>query len=509
MKRMSKTIILIFLSLPICVCKTNQLFAQSKNETFAKEIAELQLFFKIPAISVIVRKGNETVYEDYLGFANEEKSMVNDSLTTFPMASLTKIFSGVLIMKLVEEEKLSLDEPINKYILNKGISDSIKIKHVLSHTSQGNIGRHFYYSNRFGWLTSVIEKAAGQSFEKEMQEKIILPLGLKNTYLLKDSLQIIQEQRKIAKPYLYDGEVKSGFIDYGYSASAGIASTVRDLAVFSEALDGNVLITADSRRKMFTPFQSDLPYGQGIFSQQFQGLDLIWGYGQYDCYSSLFLKVPEKNLTLVIAANNNLVSDPARLIYGDITYSLFAISFLKNYVLGFRDEPLIEDSNSLKTLERRITSANSEFYLRKLLSQSLAESFLAQYHSRNKETSVAILQKVFKLYPDYERYADLCLLHNLIFLKAVYFGRDKKDLEVFDREIEEIGKKLLAVDIDNPYANFYLANYFSSKGAIDKALQYYERIIKARNFSRNWYTVEADRWIKEQKKQLAAEAINK
>lgn len=497
---MSKFIVPVFLLMIFCNCKSIQLFGQSKNEVFAKEIKELKLFFKIPAISVIVKNGNETVYEDYLGFASVENSIVNDSLTTFPMASLTKIFSGVLVMKLVEEKKLSLDEPINKYILNKGISDSIKIKHVLSHTSQGCVGRHFYYSNRFGWLTSVIEKAARHSFEREMQEKIFLPLGLKNTYLLKDSSQIIQEQRKIAKPYLYDGEVKSGFIDYGYSASAGIASTVRDLAIISEALDGNILITADSRRKMFTPFQSDLPYGQGVFSQKFQGIDLIWGYGQYDCFSSLFLKVPAKNLTLIIAANNSLVSDPARLIYGDITYSLFAISFLKNYVLNLPDEPLIEDSNSLKTLERRITSANSEFYLRKLLSQSLAESFLAQYHSRNKETSVAILQKVFKLYPDYERYADLCLLHNLVFLKAVYFGRDKKDLGAFDGEIEEIGKKLLAVDIDNPYANFYLANYFSGKGAIDKALPYYERIIKAGNFSRNWYTTEAERWMKEQNK---------
>jgi CubicO group peptidase (beta-lactamase class C family) len=92
------------------------------------------------------------------------------------MASLTKIFSAVLIMKLVEEKKLDLDEPINKYVTNRNIADSIKIEHILSHTSQGDIGQQFYYSGRFGWLTTVIEKASGNSFEKEINEKIIQPL---------------------------------------------------------------------------------------------------------------------------------------------------------------------------------------------------------------------------------------------------------------------------------------------------------------------------------------------
>jgi CubicO group peptidase (beta-lactamase class C family) len=497
---MKKIIILVFISLIIFSCKTNQSIIKTRNNNFTKELTELKDFFHIPAVSVIIKNGDRTIYENYLGYANLTKKVLNDSSTTFPVASLTKIFSAVLIMKLVEEKKLNLNDPINKYITNQSLSDSIKIKHILSHTSQGSIGQHFYYSSRFGLLTNVIEKASGQSFKKEITEKIIQPLGLKNTYLLEDSLQLSHENSTIAMPYLYEGEVKDGFIDYGFSSAAGISSTVRDLAVFSRAMDANSLITADSKNKMFTPFKDNLPYGHGIFSQKFQNQDIIWGYGQYDCYSSLFLKVPNKNLTLIIAANNNLISDPARLIYGDVSYSLFAMSFLKSYVFDLTNEPLLEDANSLNTLENRITKANSEFYRRKLLAQSISESFLAQYDSINKEMSIAILEKVFKIYPKYENYSDLSLLHNLSFLKTFALFKEQKNFTKFDAELEKIGSKLLTIDKDNPYANYYLANYFSSNSSNDIALKFYEKIINAKNFSRNWYTSGAENWIKEYQK---------
>lgn len=494
---MTKKFIFTFFFLTIFGCISNQAIAQTRNRNFATELTELKAFFHIPAISIIIKKGNKTIFEDYLGFSNLKTKAINDSLTIFPMASLTKIFSAVLIMKLVEENKLSLNEPINKYVYNRNIADSIKIKHILSHTSQGEIGQHFYYSGRFGWLTTVIEKASGNPFEKEIDEKIIQPLGLKNTFLLKDTLQVNKENRKIAMPYTYEGEITDGFIDYGYSAAAGISSTVRDLAKFSKALDDNSLITKDSKKKMFTPFKNNLPYGQGIFSQKFQNQGLIWGYGQYDCYSSLFLKVPDKNLTLIIAANNSLISDPARLIYGDVTYSLFALSFLKNYVLNLSDEPLFENLTSLKTIENRINSKNSSFYRKKLLAQSIAESFMAINDISQRETSTAILEKVFKSFPDYESYSDLTLLHNLSFLKAVSLVKENRDFTKFDTELEKIGAKLLTLDNDNPYANYYMATYFSSKGASDIALKYFEKIINAKNFSKNWYTSEAENWLKE------------
>lgn len=495
---MKKIIPIIFVSVMVTGCLKSDKDYKRKNDSFSTELIQLKDYFHIPGLSVIIMQGDQTVYEKYMGFADMKNQMPIDSSTTIPMASLTKMFTGVLLMQLVENKKISLDEPINKYISNEKIPDSIKIKHVLSHTSQGDVGQNFYYSSRFGWLTAVVEKAYQMTFEKVMEEKIIKPLGLKNTYLLKDSSQIYNEGRKIALPYFYEGEIKDGFIDYGYSAAAGITSTIRDLAIFSKAMDNNSLMTEESKLRMFTPAKSSLQYGYGIFSQQFNGKKLIWGYGQYDCYSSLYLKVPEDDITLVIAANNNLMSDPARLIYGDVTYSLFAISFLKNYVFDIADMPLIEDENSLTTLESRVTQNNSHFYLKKLIAQSVAESFLAMYDSVKSERSKHILEHIFRQFPDYDNYGDLTLMHNLSFLKAIALHREQIDFTNFDKQLKGIGLQLVTIDNDNPYANYYLANYYLRKGNSDSTRIFYEGIINARNFSQNWYTTEAQNWVKGQ-----------
>lgn len=492
-----KTISLLLLIILMSAClKTNKDY-NIKNERYSAELSQLQEYFHIPGLAVLIKEGDHTLYENYLGFSDVENQISLDSSTTIPMASLTKMFTGVLIMQLVESKKILLDESINKYATGRNIPDSIKIKHVLSHTSQGEVGQNFYYSGRFGWLTAVVENAYEISFDQAMQEKIIKPLGLKNTYLLKDSIQIHSENRKIAHPYFYEGEIKKGFIDYGYSSSAGITSTVRDLALFNQALDNNSLLSAESKSKMFTPGKTSLPYGYGIFSQSFKDQKLIWGYGQYDCYSSLFLKVPEKNLTLLLAANNNLMSDPARLIYGDVTYSLFALSFLKNYVFDLKDIPLMEDDHSLATAESRLTNDNSAFYLKKLLAQSIAESFLAVYDSSGSERSKHILELVFRLFPDYENYGDLTLMHNLSFLKDLASQRGQGDFVGFDKQLSGIGLKMVSLDPDNPYANFYLANYYLSKSDADSARIFYEQIVNAPNFTKNWYTIEAQNWLKE------------
>ncbi|HMQ05771.1 MAG TPA: serine hydrolase domain-containing protein [Saprospiraceae bacterium] len=494
---LKKEVMFLFLiSALTTTCTKPSNMHMEENTRFSEELIQLKEYFQIPGMSIIITKGNEIVYEDYLGFADLSAQIPVDSSTAFPMASLTKIFTGILMMQAVENKKFRWDDPMNKYVQNLKIPDSIKIEHVLSHTSQGKVGQHFYYSGRFGLLTNVLEEAYQTTFQNLVQQYIIEPLGLMDTYLLRDSFQLTSEGRVLAMPYFYEGESKDGIIDYGYSASSGIVSTIRDLAKFNGALDANTLIPEGSKRRMFSPYKDGLPYGLGMFSQNFLQHDLIWGYGQYDCYSSLFLKVPDKDLTLIIAANNNLVSNPARLIYGDVTYSLFALSFLKNYVLDLADKPLLEDSGSSINLDNRITEAHSEFYRKKLLAQAIAESFLAQYDSTHIEMGITLLKQVFTLYPVYESYADLNLLHTLSFLKTITSMKKQQPFTQFDSALEKIALQLLANDGDNPYANYYLANFYIDSGYDALAFELFQKIIEAKNYSRNWYTLEAENWVK-------------
>lgn len=485
---MKHVITLAILLLFIASCADEKENIDTAAEQFTAELLELKDYFRIPGLAVSIERHGEPVYREYFGTADIEKGTPLDTNALFPIASITKVFSGVLLMKLVEQEKLSLDTPINTFLPKPVLGDSVLVKHVLSHTSQGDLGQHFYYSSRFGLLTYVIEQSSGQSFSELMDQEILTPLQLKNTFLLKDSTQIAG----IAKPYLLDDGITPGFIDYGYSTSAGIVSDLEDLARFNQALDDNQLLSQASKDLMFSSFGEGLPYGYGIFHQQFEQLDIVWAYGQYDCYSSLLLKIPSQDITLTLLANSNLLSDPARLIYGDVTSSLFALSFLKNYVFGLPEMPLFEQQDSISG-----DFSNPKFHKKKILAQALAESFMARHDTEKQQTSAKLLKSVFATYPDYLEEADLNLLHTLSFLKDVAFYKELGPFTDFDPQIEAIGTRLLAKEPNNPYAHMYLGSFYSRKGSMEKAQHHFERIVQAKNFSENWYTHEAKQWLDE------------
>ncbi|MDT7832829.1 serine hydrolase [Flavobacteriaceae bacterium S356] len=478
--------------LTITSCTENDSIAVDVSEKFTSELTQLKEYFQIPGIAASIEQDGKVIYENYLGFSDYEKKISLDSTHLFPIASLTKIFSGVLIMKLIEQQKVSLDEPIKKFFPESALHDSIQIKHILSHTSQGKIGEHFYYSSRFGALTRIIEMTSGKTFKSAMEEEIFEPLKLKNTFLLKDSAQIVQHNLRIAKPYALGDGVEKGFIDFGYSTSAGIVSNLKDLHAFNQALDNNTLISESSKKLMFTSVNEKLPYGYGIFNQEVNGEKLVWAYGQYDCYSSLFLKVPSKNITLTLLTNTNLMSDPARLIYGDVSSSLFALSFLKNYVFDFNEMDLFESEDSLSFNE----GSETEFYRKKVLAQALSESFMARYDSKKMQTSTQLLEEVFSKYPNYLAYADINVLHNLTFLKDIAFYRELGAFNKFDNHIEQISAKLLKGDSQNPYLHLYMGVYYDRKGDLEKAKYHFTQIVNAKNFSKNWYTNEAQNWLK-------------
>jgi len=461
---------------------------------FTEELQEFKSYFQIPGIAAAIERDGKIIYQQGFGFSDLEQQTPVDSTTLFPVASLTKVFSGVLLMKLVEQEKLSLDTPVNTYLPEFGIPDAILIKHVLSHTSQGDIGEQFYYSSRFGLLTPILEEAGGKPFAQLMEEEILKPAKLEHTFLLNDSTQIGQQEFSFAKPYIIDDGVQEGFVDYGYSTAAGIVSNLQDMMRFNTALDNNTLISEASKKLMFTAVGPEIPYGYGIFNQEFNGVNMVWAYGQYDCYSSLLLKIPSEKITLTLFANNNLMSDPPRLIYGDVTNSLSALSFLKNYVFEYDDLLLIEGDGSSED-----SRTMSPIFHRKMeLAKALSASFMARFDPQELESSALLLNQVFSMYPEYLDYADLGLLHNLTFLKEVAFHLELGEFTTFDQKIEKISQKLLKEDPKNPYVHAYMGAYYDRRGNSEMARFHFSEIINAENFSRNWYTMEAENWLKGQ-----------
>ena len=142
----------------------------------------------------------------------------------------------------------------------------------------------------------------------------------------------------LAQPYALDREFKLTKISYpqGFSTSAGLISTVLDMAKYDIAIDQNKFLTKETQQLAFTPTVSTkgepLPYGLGWFTQNYKGMKMLWHYGYWTGNSSFILKVPEQNITFIIMANSDNLSRPTDLGSGDALSSPVGMAFLKTFI---------------------------------------------------------------------------------------------------------------------------------------------------------------------------------
>ncbi len=144
--------------------------------------------------------------------------------------------------------------------------------------------------------------------------------------------------KTLAHPYALDREYKTTKISYpqGFSTSAGLMSTVLDMAKYDIAIDQNKFLTKETQQLAFTPTQSTkgeaLPYGLGWFTQNYKGTKLLWHYGYWTGNSSFIMKVPDRNITFIIMANSDNLSRPTDLGSGDGLSSAVSMAFLKTFI---------------------------------------------------------------------------------------------------------------------------------------------------------------------------------
>lgn len=324
---------------------------------FEAELEALRNLLMIPGLSAAVVKDQKLIWARGFGLADNESRRPATEETPYRIASLTKTFASTLIMQLVEEGKLSLDEPMSKYSPDFK-DDSVRVRHILSHTSEGVPGAKYKYNgDRFAYLDAVIEKISGKTFRELLTEKILAQLSmtesvpgqdvLETPNKLKDKLDAKTLQRyekilgELAKPYALYGDheiILSPYPLKRITTAADFISTVVDLAKYDIAIDRHLLLKKETQNAAWTPTVSNdgqtLPYGLGWFVQSYQGLKLIWHSGQWPNFSALYLKVPEKNLTLILLANSGALSTPFGLGAGDVTKSPFALTFLRMFAFA-------------------------------------------------------------------------------------------------------------------------------------------------------------------------------
>jgi CubicO group peptidase (beta-lactamase class C family) len=145
-------------------------------------LESLRQDLKIPALSAAVVKDQKVIWARGFGYADPEQKIPATEHTPYHLASLTKTFASTVVMRLVQEGKVKLDDPVSKYGINLESDGVIRVKHLLSHTSEGNPGERYRYNgNRFSELDKVVEKATGKSFAEVLIADILDPLGMSET----------------------------------------------------------------------------------------------------------------------------------------------------------------------------------------------------------------------------------------------------------------------------------------------------------------------------------------
>lgn len=328
--------------------------AMSLNDTssFSNNIEEYYQLLHLPGLVVGVALGDSLIFFKSMGTANPStnKPLTEDHI--FPIASLTKSFTGVALKQMEGEGKLSLNDQVtkypNRYFTPGRWNQQTTLGQIVSHTSESSPpGSQFVYNgskyniafNAFCAINKTNDSNdITRPFTEEIQRRILTPLKMKHTLLRFTEKEHGYLKKWFAQTYrLNDADGMFTPVDFNPNnmqsgPGFGMMSSVNDLVRYSSALGQNKLLTALQYKQLTTPFYPGSPYGIGWFTTSFEGTELHWAYGYGNNDAALLLRVPSKNLTLIVLSPCSLPSASTRLGYGNPFNSMVVCSFFRCYV---------------------------------------------------------------------------------------------------------------------------------------------------------------------------------
>lgn len=336
---MQRKLLTIFLS---CFIFGELTIAQGRLDNFALakgDLIENLLFTYYDELgfngSVLVVEDNTIIYENTFGFSDFENEDPLDATTPFYIASLSKQFTAAGILKLAEQGKLSLDDPLTKYLKRMPkIYNQVKIHHLLTHTggipdyfklnivkpgisnqdvyqallSQKHLdfdpGDKFLYSNSgYVLLAMIIEIASGNKIENYFQKDFFTPLKMNNSFVKTTST----DERVIVKGYT--NKLKDDDYDLLTVGDGGIYSTARDLFKWEQGLNEGKVISQESLEKAYTSLVltngRTRKYGYGWqLGSNTQG-ELVYHTGGLAGFRTYLERQLNSNNSIIILTNNS------------------------------------------------------------------------------------------------------------------------------------------------------------------------------------------------------------
>lgn len=321
--------------------------AADSLQAFEQRLERLRTTSHIAAVTAVIASGQHVVWAKGFGQADVSSGRAATPETIYHLASLTKPWAAVVLLQLVQEGKVSLDDPVSKYGIDIKAQGVVRVRHLLSHTSEGVPGERYNYNgDRYGMLDAVIAQGAGKRFGPALQERIIVPLGLNRTapnpkapgFVVSGKDRSAYEA-EMAVGYAWQARtyVPTAYPDY-FGSAAGLTASALDVAAFSMAMDRDALLRPEIKALAYAPAIGargrTLPYGLGWFSTTYRGARVIWHYGLWIGNSSLIVKVPDRGLTFVALSNTDGLSARYELGAGKLESSPWARAFMDSFVIG-------------------------------------------------------------------------------------------------------------------------------------------------------------------------------
>ena len=309
-----------------------------------------------PGAAVLVAQAGKVLFKQAYGYASLEHLAPVTVDTKFRIGSITKQFTAAAILRLQEQGKLSVRDPLSKFIPDYPRGAEVTLHHLLTHTSgihsytskpnfletvsayttpedliksfkndpyDFDPGKKWLYNNSGYFLLGyIIEKVSGQTYGEFLKQQFFEPLRMKNTGV--HHWSDILEHEAFGYAYEAGRFRKAQNWDMSHAGGAGaLYSTVEDLYLWNEALFGGKVLNAESLKAAFTPVKTDIAglgpeegYGYGWAIASLRGLKEVQHGGGLHGFLSHLRRLRQEQFTIVVLINSSPSApnvDPGRL----------------------------------------------------------------------------------------------------------------------------------------------------------------------------------------------------
>jgi CubicO group peptidase (beta-lactamase class C family) len=295
---------------------------------------------QIPGLALLIVRDGKIVRAQGYGFSNVELKVPVRPETIFQSGSMGKQFTAEAVMMLVEQGKLSLDDPLTKFFPDAPAAwKQVKVKNLLSHTAGfGDYPKNFDYRRDYseeqllkivegiplayapgtqwaysnlGYLTLgiVIHRASGQFYGDLLHDRVFESLGMNSTRIMSEA-DIIPNRAagyRLVKGALKNQEWVSPTLNT--TADGSLYFSILDLAKWDAALSEGKLLSRASYEQMWTPFKlnNGKPnpdgYGFGWFIGDVNGHHVFEHEGAWQGFNTNISRYVDDRLTIVILTN--------------------------------------------------------------------------------------------------------------------------------------------------------------------------------------------------------------